>query len=118
MQFVFDRFDRVRGGGQGGGEKIFNSKVEEKQETKEFHGGFHDFGREQSGKACESHAAIDQVHRHSAEPNHKRPEETAARALIHDGDINRADRNGDDKPTDQSRDSRRQKSLKMFHSVS
>ena len=62
----------------------------------------HEMRLEKARKPRERDPAVNQVHYHRTVPDHARPEKTAACTFVNDGNIDRPNRNGDDKPADQS----------------
>ena len=67
---------------------------------------------EQGGESGEGQRAINHLHRHRPEADQQRPDQPAPRPFVHDGQVDRPDRDGEQKPaekTGQRRDERGRK---------
>ena len=83
----------------------FTPREEHEHEAEHFHGGLDVAVAEKGGKAGEGDGAIDDFHDGRAEPDQDRPLEAAPRAFVHDGEVDRADRNGKEQAADETRSS-------------
>ena len=58
---------------------------------------------EQGGESRERQRAINHLHRHRPEADHQRPEQPAPRPFVDDGEVDRADRHGEEETRTESR---------------
>ena len=72
----------------------FAPRNNQKDETEHFHHGLHQMpALKNDGKAGERNRAINHLHRRRAEADEHRPQETAPRAFVEDGEVDRPDGN-------------------------
>jgi hypothetical protein len=102
MEVMFERLDTPGRGGKGMCEQIFHPEKQHQQETEQLHRGLEDTGIEQLREAGECNGAVNHLHDCGAQSDEESPAKTASGALIDDGDIDRPDRNGDQKPADEA----------------
>ena len=78
------------------------AQIEHEDKAGQLHDRLHFGAGEEGGESGEGQRAVDDFHCDRAETDHQGPEQPSPRSFVHDGEVNRPDRHGEEKTAQKS----------------
>src|SRR4051812_27989334 len=84
------------------GHEEFDAQIKHENKAGQFHGRFHIAFLEEGSKTSEGEETVKHFTSSGSESDQQRPEKALARAFVHDGEVDRPDRNRQQQSTDEA----------------